>query len=64
MLTLERVKQILNDPTLTDRQVEEIRDGFQALVEEIIFETWLEKRNKNISNNKHEYEKQQCTNRR
>jgi hypothetical protein len=59
MLTIERLKQILNDPKLTDQQVEEIRDGFQALIEDVIFPVWLEEKDKNkkLINN-HEYEKQ------
>jgi len=54
MLTIERVKKILNDPTLTDQQVEEIRDGFHYLVEDVIFPAWLEERNKK----KDQHEKQ------
>jgi len=59
MLTIERVKKILNDPNLTDQQVEAIRDGFRALVEDVIFPAWLEERNKNKLNQKYEEQKQQ-----
>ena len=45
MLSVERVKKLLNDPTLTDEQIEEIRDGFHSLVEDVIFPAWLEDRN-------------------
>ena len=56
MLSIERVKQILDDPNITDEEAESIRDGFHALVSDIIFSAWLEDRNKNKQ--KHEYEKQ------
>ena len=46
MLSLERVKELLNDPSLSDEQVEKIRDGFRALVEDIIFEKWMADRKK------------------
>jgi len=41
MLSLERAKELLNDPTLSDEEVLEIRDGFYHLAE-IIFEKWQE----------------------
>ena len=41
MLSLERVKEIMNGPDLTDQQIEEIRDSFQRLAE-IVFEKWQE----------------------
>jgi hypothetical protein len=48
MLTIERVRQLLlADPAITDEEVEKIRDGFHVLVEDIIFPSWLEKRNGN-----------------
>jgi len=46
MISLERVKILLNDPTISDQEVELIRDGFRTLVEDIIFEKWIEERNK------------------
>lgn len=58
MLTVERVKQILNDPNLTDEQVEEIRNGFHFLVEDVIFPAWLEERIKNKSIKQNEYDKE------
>ncbi len=50
MLSIERTKQLINDPLLSDKEAEEIRDGFRALAE-IIFETWREekKRETNLS---------------
>ena len=41
MLSVERVKQLLNDPKLSDKETEEIRDGFLILAE-IIYDRWLE----------------------
>ena len=65
MLSTERVKQLINDPNISDKEVEEIRDGFRMLAE-VIFEQWQYERNKakereqnNTSNinNQNEYEK-------
>lgn len=39
MLTLEQMKKLLNDPSLTDSQILEIRDQLSSLAE-IIFEKW------------------------
>lgn len=41
MLSIERVKELLNDPKLSDKEIEEIRDGFLILAE-IIYDRWLE----------------------
>lgn len=41
MLSVERVKELINDPKLSDKEVEEIRDGFLILAE-IIYDRWLE----------------------
>ena len=41
MLSLERAKELLNDPALSDEEVLEIRDGFYMLAE-VIFEKWQE----------------------
>ena len=43
MLSVERVKEVLNDPKLSDKEVEEIRDGMYSLVE-VIFEQWQAER--------------------
>ena len=45
MLSLERMIELLNDPKLSDKQVEEIRDGFYHL-SELIFEQWQAERTK------------------
>lgn len=46
MLSLERTKQLLNNPALSDEKVEEIRDAFRSLAE-VIFEQWQMERPKN-----------------
>ena len=65
MLSVERVKQLANDPTLSDKQIEEIRDGFYML-SQVIFEQWQAERNKAKEagqkdikkiNNQNEYER-------
>jgi GTPase SAR1 family protein len=43
MLSIERVKELLNDPKLSDKEVEEIRDGFYQLAE-LMFEQWQAER--------------------
>ena len=43
MLSVERVKELLNDPNLSDKEVEEIRDGFYQLAE-LMFEQWQAER--------------------
>ncbi|KKU79299.1 MAG: hypothetical protein UY04_C0012G0011 [Parcubacteria group bacterium GW2011_GWA2_47_7] len=44
MLSLERTKELLDDDSLSDKEVEEIRDAFRKLAE-IVFEKWkLEKK--------------------
>ena len=45
MLSVERVKELINDPNLSDKEIEEIRDGFYQL-SEIMFEQWNEERKK------------------
>lgn len=39
MLSVERVKELVNDPSLADAEVEQIRDEFYLLAE-VIFEQW------------------------
>jgi hypothetical protein len=39
MLTLEKTRESLNDPTLSDEEVLEIRDQLYSLAE-IIYEQW------------------------
>jgi hypothetical protein len=43
MLSIERIKEIINDPSLSDEELTEIRDEYRLLAE-IIFEQWNEDR--------------------
>lgn len=43
MLSIEEVRGLIGDETLTDAEVTEIRDAFHILGE-IIFEQWLSER--------------------
>ena len=43
MLTTQRVKELIDDPTISDKEIEEIRDGFY-LLSEVIFEQWQAER--------------------
>jgi len=43
MLSVERVKELINDPSLSDKEIEETRDGFYQL-SEIMFEQWQAER--------------------
>ena len=43
MLSIERVKELINDPSLSDKEIEEIRDGFYQL-SELMFEQWQAER--------------------
>jgi hypothetical protein len=47
MLSVEQVKKILSEQKTSDKEAEEIRDGFYALAE-IIFETWENTNPKNL----------------
>lgn len=53
MLSVEEVKTILNDPKLSDKELEEIRDGFYLLTE-VIFEQWQAERAKAKNQNENE----------
>ena len=46
MLSIDRVKEILNDPEISDEEAKRIRDGFRDLVMDVIFEQWVDERNK------------------
>lgn len=46
MLSIERVKELVNDPSLTDEEIKEIRGEFYLLAE-IIFEQWKTERETN-----------------
>jgi len=43
MVSLERTKILLNDPTLSDKQATETRDAARAFAE-LMFEAWQQKR--------------------
>ena len=43
MLSVERVKELLNDPKLSDKEIEEIRDQMYMLCE-IMFDQWQAER--------------------
>ena len=43
MLTLDRVKELLNEPSMSDQQAEEIRDKLRVFAE-IIFDQWQSER--------------------
>ncbi len=45
MLSIERVKELINDPNMSDKEIEEIRNGFYML-SEVIFEQWQAERAK------------------
>ena len=47
MLSVRRTKESLKDPTLSDSDAEKIRDAFDMLAE-IIFERWLEERERRM----------------
>lgn len=53
MLSVERVKELLNDPKISDKEAEEIRDDFNILAE-MIFEKWMEDKKKGKENEKKE----------
>ncbi len=60
MLSVERVKELLNDPKLSDKEVEEIRDGFYQL-SEVIFEQWQTERIKAKTEQKNNEKKEEPT---
>jgi len=43
MLSIERTKQILKAPNMSDEEAEIVRDEYRALAE-VIFEQWLHNR--------------------
>jgi hypothetical protein len=46
MLSIERIKELLNDRDISDKEAKEIRDGFRTLAE-IVLDQWKKKRLKN-----------------
>lgn len=53
MLSVERVKELLNDPKISDTEAEEIRGYFNILAE-TIFEKWVEDKKKEKESEKKE----------
>ena len=53
MLSVERVKELLNDPNISDKEAEEIRDDFHNFAE-IIFDKWMDEREKAKNEKKEE----------
>ena len=53
MISVERVKELLNDPNISDKEAEEIRDDFHIFAE-IIFDKWMDERKKAKNNEKKE----------
>jgi hypothetical protein len=51
MLSIERAKELINDPRLSDKEIEEIRNQMYML-SELIFEQWMAERNKAKENQK------------
>ena len=43
MLSTERIKTLINNPNLSDKEIEEIRDGLYMLAE-VMFEQWQAER--------------------
>ena len=48
MLSIERIKELLNDHNISDHKAKNIRDNFRSLAE-IIFEQWQFKKQKKSS---------------
>lgn len=53
MLSVERVKELLNDPKISDEEAEKIRDEFNILAE-MIFDKWIEDKKKEKEDEKKE----------
>jgi len=45
MVSAERIRELLGNPTMSDEETEEIRDMARALAE-IMFQAWRKKNNK------------------
>ncbi len=58
MLSVERVKELLNDPNLSDKEVEEIRDHLYML-SELMFEQWQAERIKTKAEQKDNKKKEE-----
>jgi len=57
MLSIKRVKELINDQGISDEEAEKIRDGCRALTE-VIFEQW-QMEIKTKAENKYEYDSKQ-----
>ena len=53
MLSVERVKELLKDPNISDEEAEKIRDEFYIFAE-MIFDKWMDEREKVKNNEKKE----------
>jgi hypothetical protein len=51
VVSIKRIKELLNNPKFSDEEAELIRDDLQAIVK-IIFEKWLNEKN-SIKNSRH-----------
>ena len=58
MLSVERVKELINDPKLSDKEIEEIRDQMYMLCE-VMFEQWQAERIKAKTNQKENEKKEE-----
>ena len=47
MLSVERVKTLLGDPKVSEKEAEKIRDAFRLLAE-VIFEKWQEQKGRRL----------------
>ena len=55
MLSIQKVKELLNNPNIPDKDAEKIRDDFRIFTE-IIFEQWQAERNKGKKFNNKNYD--------
>lgn len=53
MLSVERVKELLNDPKISDEETEKIRDEFYIFAD-MIFDKWIKDKKKEKENEKKE----------
>jgi hypothetical protein len=58
MLSVERVKELINDPNLSDKEIEEIRDHMYML-SELMFEQWQAERIKAKAEQKDDEKKEE-----
>lgn len=58
MLSIERVKELINNPKLSDKEIEEIRDAMYSLAE-LMFEQWQAERIKAKAEQKDDEKKEE-----